>query len=123
LPGKIGHAKAVEQPKYTQPQQSHHADAPQLKARRRLFRSRGGKGAVLAKRPRNASHYAATSLPPNQPIEKLAAIDALSNPLAIPSGQKNGKYEYCYQFSNSAIWLNLPSSVNSERHKVPNRHI
>ncbi|WP_233546546.1 hypothetical protein, partial [Collinsella sp. AM12-1] len=36
---------------------------------------------------------------------------------------KNGKYEYCYQFSNSEIWLNLPSSANSERHKVPNRHV
>ena len=34
---------------------------------------------------------------------------------------KNGKYEYCHNFSNSKILLKLPAFTDFKRHKVPNR--
>lgn len=53
-------------------------------------------------------------------------IDSNRRPAQPPADTlwaKNGNYEYCYQFSDREIWLNLPSSTNSKRHKVPNRHV
>ncbi len=42
----------------------------------------------MAEKLRTASHYVATSLPLNYLIEIPKAIDALSNPPAMPLGQK-----------------------------------
>ena len=55
--------------------------------------------------------------------EPFSAVrGALISPGRYPVG-KNGKYEYCHNFSNSKISLKLPTFTDFKRHKAPNRRI